>query len=40
MYLTINIIFSVVTNNPLESDKSSVEVQDFKKIIDHFKRNL
>jgi hypothetical protein len=33
--VTPNILFSVVANEPVEFEKISVEVQDFKKISDH-----
>ena len=38
--MTLNIISSVVTNELVEFGKLLVEVQDFKKFIDHFRWNL
>ena len=35
--MTLNTIFSVVTNEPVEFEKQLVEVQGFSKITDHFK---
>ena len=37
--MTLNIIFSVVTDEPIEFEKQTVEVQDLKKITDHFRES-
>ena len=34
---TLNIVFSVITDEPVEIKKSLVEVQDFRKFTDHFR---
>ena len=39
VYETLHILFSVVTHEPVEFEKQSVEVQDFEKINDCFRGN-